>query len=483
MKETYGVALPGMDLDDLVGKLIVIEGTDGVGRSTQIACSRNGSSRRATPCSTLDCTRSGLVGKSIKRAKEGHTLGRITLSLFYATDFADRLENEIVPALRAGFVVLTDRYTYSLIARAMVRGLDPVWIRNIHRFALKPDAVFYLRIGVDELIPRAVFTRGFDYWESGIDLYSTEDMYESFRRYQSALDRAVRQACRRVSLRSHRRARRASCDLRAVAPSHRTPAGWLWSSAIGRRPPHSWCQRCLRRPSHLALRSRRPASRLLPNRGSSPCRNAPSERQSVATRPESSSVSPVSRENADRLAHLSVAARALDRSLRRVRTEQALAVEASRPSPVHDLRVALRRCRSLAEGFSDLNPHPGWRHLRKACKELLRGLADLRDAQVMDEWVRRLGFNKGPVGACSRGGCLARGRRHARRSARRTLKNFSGKRWKRWRRRLPERAARISADDAHFARLALRRLAEARALEAVGAKAAAVKPLTGCASR
>ena len=129
----------------------------------------------------------GLVGKSIKRAKEGHTLGRITLSLFYATDFADRLENEIVPALRAGFVVLTDRYIYSLMARAMVRGLDPAWVRNIHRFALKPDAVFYLRIGVDELIPRAVFARGFDYWESGMDLYSTEDMYDSFRRYQSAL--------------------------------------------------------------------------------------------------------------------------------------------------------------------------------------------------------------------------------------------------------------------------------------------------------
>jgi dTMP kinase len=107
--------------------------------------------------------------------------------LFYTTDFADRLENEIIPALRAGFVVLTDRYIYSLIARAMVRGLDPEWVRNIHRFALKPDAVFYLRIGVDELIPRAVFTRGFDYWESGMDFYSTEDMYDSFRRYQTAL--------------------------------------------------------------------------------------------------------------------------------------------------------------------------------------------------------------------------------------------------------------------------------------------------------
>jgi dTMP kinase len=187
VKETYSVTLPGMALNDLVGKLIVIEGTDGVGRSTQIRLLKEWLEQEGHAVLDTGLTRSGLVGKSIKRAKEGHTLGRITLSLFYATDFADRLENEIVPALRAGFVVLTDRYIYSLIARALVRGLDPAWMRNIHRFALKPDAVFYLRIGVDELIPRAVFTRGFDYWESGIDLYSTEDMYESFRRYQSAL--------------------------------------------------------------------------------------------------------------------------------------------------------------------------------------------------------------------------------------------------------------------------------------------------------
>jgi len=187
VKETYGVVLPNMGLHDLVGKLIVIEGTDGVGRSTQMRMLKEWLEQEGHAVLDTGLTRSGLVGKSIKRAKEGHTLGRITLSLFYATDFADRLENEIVPALRAGFVVLTDRYTYSLIARAMVRGLDPAWIRNIHRFALKPDAVFYLRIGVDDLIPRAVFTRGFDYWESGIDLYSTEDMYESFRRYQTAL--------------------------------------------------------------------------------------------------------------------------------------------------------------------------------------------------------------------------------------------------------------------------------------------------------
>ena len=114
-------------------------------------------------------------------------MGRVTLSLFYATDFADRLENEIVPALRAGFVVLTDRYIYSLIARASVRGIEPSWVRNVYRFALVPDAVFYLRIGVDELIPRVVFSTGFDYWESGMDLHPSEDMYESFRKYQTAL--------------------------------------------------------------------------------------------------------------------------------------------------------------------------------------------------------------------------------------------------------------------------------------------------------
>ena len=132
-------------------------------------------------------TRSELAGRGIKQAKEGHTLGRITLSVFYATDFADRLENQIVPALRAGFVVLTDRYIYSLMARAMIRNLDREWIRRVYSFALKPDAVFYLRIGVENLIPRVVFSRGFDYWESGMDLHPSEDMYDSFIKYQTAL--------------------------------------------------------------------------------------------------------------------------------------------------------------------------------------------------------------------------------------------------------------------------------------------------------
>ncbi len=187
MRETYGAVLPEMNLADLTGKLIVIEGTDGVGRSTQINLLKPWLEQQGRAVLETGMTRSTLAGKGIKQAKEGHTLGRITLSLFYATDFADRLEHEIVPALRAGFVVLTDRYIYSLMARAIIRGMDAAWIRNAYSFALKPDAVFYLRIGVDDLIPRVVFSRGFDYWESGMDLHPSEDMYESFRKYQTAL--------------------------------------------------------------------------------------------------------------------------------------------------------------------------------------------------------------------------------------------------------------------------------------------------------
>lgn len=187
MRETYGVLLPGLNLAELTGKLIVVEGTDGVGRSTQINLLKPWLEHQGHAVVDTGITRSELAGKGIKKAKEGHTLGRITLTLFYATDFADRLIHQIIPALSAGFVVLTDRYIYSLMARALVRGLDPPWLRTLYSFALKPDAVFYLRIGVDDLIPRVVFSRGFDYWESGMDLHTSEDMYESFRKYQTLL--------------------------------------------------------------------------------------------------------------------------------------------------------------------------------------------------------------------------------------------------------------------------------------------------------
>jgi dTMP kinase len=187
MRETYGRLLPEMRLTDLAGKLIVIEGTDGAGRSTQIDLLKPWLEELGHAVVDTGMTRSPLAGEGIRRAKEGNNLGRVTQALFYATDFVDRLENEIVPALRAGFIVLTDRYIYSLMARAIVRGMDPRWIRSIYSVALKPDAVFYLRLGIDQLLPRVVFSRGFDYWESGMDLYPGHDMFDSFCSYQSAL--------------------------------------------------------------------------------------------------------------------------------------------------------------------------------------------------------------------------------------------------------------------------------------------------------
>jgi dTMP kinase len=183
----FGEGLPGIDLEELKGKLIVLEGTDGVGRSTHIGLLKQWLENNGHAVLDTGMTRSALAGKRLKQAKEGHTLGGITMSLFYATDFADRLENEMIPALRAGFVVLTDRYIYSLMARAIVRGADPEWLREVYGFALKPDAIFYLRVKIDDLVTRVLQSTGFDYWESGMDIHLGDDMYDSFVTYQTRL--------------------------------------------------------------------------------------------------------------------------------------------------------------------------------------------------------------------------------------------------------------------------------------------------------
>jgi len=183
----FGEGLPGIDLDELKGKLIVLEGTDGVGRSTHIGLLKQWLENNGHAVLDTGMARSALAGKAIRQAKEGHTMGSATMSLFYATDFADRLENKMIPALRAGFVVLTDRYTYSLMARAIVRGADPEWIKDVYGFALRPDAIFYLSVKIDDLVTRVLQSTGFDYWESGVDLHLGEDMYDSFVEYQTRL--------------------------------------------------------------------------------------------------------------------------------------------------------------------------------------------------------------------------------------------------------------------------------------------------------
>jgi len=136
-------------------------------------------------------TRSDLASRGIRRAKQGNTLGANAFNLFYATDFADRLEQQIVPALRAGFVMITDRYIYSLIARAIVRGADPDWIKQVYSFALLPDAVYYLRIEALQLVPRVLAEGPFDYWESGMDVPMGEDLHDSFVNYQGRIIREL----------------------------------------------------------------------------------------------------------------------------------------------------------------------------------------------------------------------------------------------------------------------------------------------------
>lgn len=190
--EFYSEPLPGVDPSELHGKLIVIEGPDAVGRTTQIGRLRAWLENRGHAVLHTGMARSALAGKGIQQAKEGNTFGPLTMTLFYATDFADRLENEIVPALRAGFVVLTDRYIFSLMARAIARGADRAWIEQVAGFAIVPHAVYYLRAEVKDLITRVVVGHGaFDYWESGMDLRFGTDMHESFVRYQARIIRAL----------------------------------------------------------------------------------------------------------------------------------------------------------------------------------------------------------------------------------------------------------------------------------------------------
>ena len=183
----YGAGFPYNPIKDLPGKLIVVEGSDGVGRSTQIQLLRTWLEEEGFAVSDTGLRRSAMTQPGLDAAKVGHTLSPLTMSLFYATDFADRLENQIIPALKAGFYVLSDRYFFSIIARDIVRGADPQWARKIYGFALRPDIIFFLKADVPHLVERIVHGRGFDYWESGMDIRCADNLYDSFCNYQAEL--------------------------------------------------------------------------------------------------------------------------------------------------------------------------------------------------------------------------------------------------------------------------------------------------------
>jgi dTMP kinase len=189
-KRFYGKGLPNVDLSLLKGKLIVIEGADGSGRSTQIAILRDWLERLGYPTAEIGLKRSTLIGRELEEAKRGNILSPLTFSLIYATDFADQLENIIIPALQADFIVLADRYIYTLMARDIVRGVDPAWVKDMYSIALVPDAVFYLRVSPRGLAERNFRKNGLlDYWESGMDIQRSGDMFDCFIRYQRQMQR------------------------------------------------------------------------------------------------------------------------------------------------------------------------------------------------------------------------------------------------------------------------------------------------------
>src|SRR5512137_2556572 len=189
----YGQGIPGVALEKLLGKLVVVEGADGSGRSTQIARLVEWLEAGGHATVQVGLKRSTLVSEELKQAQEGNILSHTTLSLFYATDFADQMENIILPAMKAGFMVLADRYIYTLMARDLVRGMEESWLKNLYGIALVPDAVFYLNVSPEELVQRNFAkNQALDYWESGMDLGLSRDMFDSFVQYQTAMEKTFR---------------------------------------------------------------------------------------------------------------------------------------------------------------------------------------------------------------------------------------------------------------------------------------------------
>ncbi len=173
---------------EIRGRLIVIEGPDASGRSTQIELITANLEANGYAVLNTGLKRSELISRGILEAKRNTSLGKRTLALYYAADFADQLEHKIIPALQAGYVVLSDRYIYTLMARNTVRGIPRSWSHDLYSFAMVPDMVFYIDVDPYKLVHR-VFQkhRSLDHYESGADMALSDDMFESFIMYQKKM--------------------------------------------------------------------------------------------------------------------------------------------------------------------------------------------------------------------------------------------------------------------------------------------------------
>ncbi|HEV3470975.1 MAG TPA: hypothetical protein VG148_16750 [Pyrinomonadaceae bacterium] len=170
------------------GKLFVVEGTDGSGKSTQLALLHQWLKSAGHPVFFSEWNSSPLVKDTMRRAKKRRLFTPTTFSLLHATDFADRTERDIVPPLKAGAVVLADRYIYTAFARDVVRGCDRSWVRDLYRFAVRPTVAFFFRAPLDVAIDRIVSGRpALKYYEAGLDMGWSDDPEESFTAFQGRI--------------------------------------------------------------------------------------------------------------------------------------------------------------------------------------------------------------------------------------------------------------------------------------------------------
>lgn len=170
---------------DLKGTLICVEGIDGSGKSTQLTLLRDWLKNRGMDVIFTEWNSSELISQTTKIAKKKNLLSPRTFSLLHAVDFADRLKQVIAPALKAGFIVLADRYAYTAFARDVARGVDPNWVRNVYDFAIKPDLAVYFDIEPKLAMERICFNRAPKFYEAGMDLKLSNDPYESYVIFQS----------------------------------------------------------------------------------------------------------------------------------------------------------------------------------------------------------------------------------------------------------------------------------------------------------
>jgi len=172
------------------GRLLVFEGLDGSGKSTQARLISKWLGARGYRVFFTEWNSSELVSETIRRGKKKGLLTPTTFSLLHATDFADRFERHILPPLRAGYIVICDRYVFTAFVRDAARGCDPAWVRNMYSFAPTPDKTFYFRVPVSISLQRKIASRQkISYYEAGMDLGLSQDLIESYERFQSRLKR------------------------------------------------------------------------------------------------------------------------------------------------------------------------------------------------------------------------------------------------------------------------------------------------------